>query len=230
MLHQSVFPQMVHGRFFETRLYPVATISEVLSLILHRTVRRLFSRKRVARSPAWTPPDQSESVLTCFSPSRPSRITAFEDTSHWNIQAEETYSEPINEPDQVGRMIESFRAFIGNNQMMAYLAMMAVRLKELHRVLKPTFILWIDPGRGATMGDLVKAVRSIISRHSRFLIYLWGIFMTRGVVVTTGDLKQVRGRIARLACHHKSRSRKSPRRTIPNQRRPRTQPRRKTLN
>lgn len=31
-------------------------------------------------------------------------------------------------------MIESFRQFIGNNQMMAYLVMMAVRLKELHRV------------------------------------------------------------------------------------------------
>jgi hypothetical protein len=35
-------------------------------------------------------------------------------------------------------MIESFRQFIGTNQMMAYLVMMAVRLKELHRVLNPT--------------------------------------------------------------------------------------------
>ncbi len=67
-----------------------------------------------------------------------SQITAFEDTWHWNLAAEETYNELINEPDQVGRMIESFRQFIGNNQMMAYLVMMAVRLKELHRVLKPT--------------------------------------------------------------------------------------------
>lgn len=67
-----------------------------------------------------------------------SQITAFEDTWHWNLAAEQTYSELINEPDQVGRMIESFRQFIGNNQMMAYLVMMAVRLKELHRVLRPT--------------------------------------------------------------------------------------------
>ena len=63
-----------------------------------------------------------------------SQITAFEDTWHWNLAAELAFSELINEPDQVGRMIESFRAFIGNNQMMAYLVMMAVRLKELHRV------------------------------------------------------------------------------------------------
>jgi len=67
-----------------------------------------------------------------------SQITAFEDTWHWNLAAEQTYNELINEPDQVGRMIESFRQFIGTNQMMAYLVMMAVRLKELHRVLKPT--------------------------------------------------------------------------------------------
>ncbi len=72
-----------------------------------------------------------------------SQITAFEDTWHWNLAAEQTYSELINEPDQVGRMIESFRQFIGTNQMMAYLVMMAVRLKELHRVLKPAGSLYL---------------------------------------------------------------------------------------
>lgn len=76
-----------------------------------------------------------------------SQITAFEDTWHWNLQAEQTFNELINEPDNVGRMIESFRQFIGTNQMMAYLVMMAVRLKELHRVLKPTGSLYLhcDP-------------------------------------------------------------------------------------
>ena len=49
-----------------------------------------------------------------------SQITAFEDTWHWNLQAEQTYNELITEPDQVGRMIESFRGFIGTNQMMGY--------------------------------------------------------------------------------------------------------------
>ena len=47
-----------------------------------------------------------------------SQITAFEDTWHWNLAAEETYHELINEPDQVGRMIESFCEVIGNIQMM----------------------------------------------------------------------------------------------------------------
>lgn len=67
-----------------------------------------------------------------------SQITAFEDTWHWNLQAEQTYNELINEPDQVGRMVEAFRSFIGQNQMTAYLVMMAVSLKELHRIRMTT--------------------------------------------------------------------------------------------
>jgi site-specific DNA-methyltransferase (adenine-specific) len=72
-----------------------------------------------------------------------SQIHAFEDTWHWHQQAEETYHELINSPDDVGRMIEASRSFIGTNQMMAYLIMMAVLLKELHRVLKPTGSLYM---------------------------------------------------------------------------------------
>ena len=35
-----------------------------------------------------------------------SQITAFEDTWHWNLAAELAFSELINEPDQLLRMIE----------------------------------------------------------------------------------------------------------------------------
>ena len=47
----------------------------------------------------------------------------------------------------VGGMIGALRQFIGTNQMMAYLVMMAARLVELHRVLKPTGSLYLhcDP-------------------------------------------------------------------------------------
>jgi site-specific DNA-methyltransferase (adenine-specific) len=77
-----------------------------------------------------------------------SQITAFEDTWHWNLAAEHTYSELLTEaPDHVAKMIESLRDFIGTNQMMAYLTMMTVRLIELHRVLKSTGSLYLhcDP-------------------------------------------------------------------------------------
>ena len=47
----------------------------------------------------------------------------------------------------VGKMIAALHDFIGANQMMAYLVMMAARLVELHRVLKPTGSLYLhcDP-------------------------------------------------------------------------------------
>ena len=56
---------------------------------------------------------------------------------HW-AGAAKTYHELILEGDKVSEMFLAFYGFIGTNQTMAYLVMMAVRLKELHRVLKPT--------------------------------------------------------------------------------------------
>jgi len=76
------------------------------------------------------------------------QIEAFEDTWHWNLEAEHIYSELLTEaPDHIAKMIESLHGFIGTNQMMAYLVMMAARLVELHRVLKPTGSLYLhcDP-------------------------------------------------------------------------------------
>ena len=76
------------------------------------------------------------------------QIAAFEDTWHWNQTAEETYHELVTAaPAHVGQMIGALRGFIGQNQMMAYLVMMAARLVELHRVLKPTGSLYLhcDP-------------------------------------------------------------------------------------
>jgi DNA modification methylase len=96
-----------------------------------------------------------------------SQITAFEDTWHWNASAEETYHELLLAGDDVSKMIESFRSFIGQNQMMAYLVMMAVRLKELHRVLKDTGSLYLhcDP----TASHYLKILLDTIFGPKRFL-------------------------------------------------------------
>lgn len=72
------------------------------------------------------------------------QLAAFEDTWHWNESAEATYHELVTQaPDNVGKMIAALRDFVGTNQMMAYLVMMAARLVELHRVLKPTGSLYL---------------------------------------------------------------------------------------
>ncbi len=76
------------------------------------------------------------------------QITAFEDTWHWGPTAEFTYDELVTQaPDRVATAISALRQLIGTNQMMAYLVMMAARLVELHRVLKPTGSLYLhcDP-------------------------------------------------------------------------------------
>lgn len=76
------------------------------------------------------------------------QITAFEDTWHWDTSAERTYHELVTAaPDHVSKMIAALRDFIGPSQMLAYLVMMAIRLVELHRVLKPTGSLYLhcDP-------------------------------------------------------------------------------------
>ena len=52
---------------------------------------------------------------------------AFEDTWHWKGAAS-TYDDLIMTGDKVSEMLQAFRSFIGENQMMAYLVMMAVRL------------------------------------------------------------------------------------------------------
>lgn len=76
------------------------------------------------------------------------QIEAFEDTWHWNDTAEDAFDEVMRSGNaDAFELLRAMRGFLGDNDMMAYLAMMAVRLIELHRVLKPTGSLYLhcDP-------------------------------------------------------------------------------------
>jgi hypothetical protein len=76
------------------------------------------------------------------------QIEAFEDTWHWSEGAERAFAEALASPvTQAAELLRAMRSFLGANDMMAYLAMMAVRLIELRRVLKPTGSLYLhcDP-------------------------------------------------------------------------------------
>ncbi|MDR3298448.1 MAG: restriction endonuclease [Candidatus Accumulibacter sp.] len=76
------------------------------------------------------------------------QITAFKDSWHWGDQAEVEFDEIVRGQNvKVAEMIQSMRRFLGENDMMAYLVMIANRLLELHRVLKPTGSLYLhcDP-------------------------------------------------------------------------------------
>ncbi len=76
------------------------------------------------------------------------QIEAFEDTWHWNESAERAFDEVVTGPhSDAAIMLRAMRSALGENDMMAYLAMMAVRLIELHRVLRKTGSLYLhcDP-------------------------------------------------------------------------------------
>lgn len=77
-----------------------------------------------------------------------SQIEAFEDTWHWTDAAARCFQDVVTGHHQrAGTLLKAMRDALGENDMMAYLAMMAARLVELHRVLKPTGSLYLhcDP-------------------------------------------------------------------------------------
>jgi len=96
------------------------------------------------------------------------QITAFEDTWHWGEQAEREYAEILRSGHtRVAELITAFRSFLGENDLMAYLVIMANRLIELHRVLKPTGSLYLhcDP----TASHYLKLVLDGVFEPGNFL-------------------------------------------------------------
>lgn len=72
------------------------------------------------------------------------QITAFEDSWHWGQQAEDEFNEIMKSGNtDVAELLRALRSFLKENDMMAYLTMMANRLLELHRVLKPTGSIYL---------------------------------------------------------------------------------------
>ncbi len=74
------------------------------------------------------------------------QITAFDDTWHWGNESEAAYHEIITgeqAPEALRKLIGAFREFLGTNDMMAYLTMMAIRLVEMRRILKPSGSLYL---------------------------------------------------------------------------------------
>ena len=70
------------------------------------------------------------------------QVEAFEDTWHWTIGeggAADAFEQVIRSGNtNAADLLRAMRQFLGDNDMMAYLAMMAIRLIELRRALKPT--------------------------------------------------------------------------------------------
>ena len=95
------------------------------------------------------------------------QIEAFEDTWHWNETAEQAFDEVMHSGNtDAAEMLRAMRSFLKENDVMAYLAMMAVRLLELQRVLQPTGGLYLhcDP----TASHYLKVLLDAVFRPANF--------------------------------------------------------------
>jgi site-specific DNA-methyltransferase (adenine-specific) len=88
------------------------------------------------------------------------QIKAFEDTWRWDDAAAQAYEETVEHGGEVAQAMLAFRTLVGTSDMLAYLSMMAPRLVQLHRVLKPSGSLYLhcDPTASHYLKLLLDAV------------------------------------------------------------------------
>jgi site-specific DNA-methyltransferase (adenine-specific) len=88
------------------------------------------------------------------------QIKAFGDTWRWDKSAAATYQEVVEAGGKVSEAMQALRLLLGDNDVLAYLTMMAPRLVELQRVLKSTGSIYLhcDPGASHYLKILMDAV------------------------------------------------------------------------
>ena len=88
------------------------------------------------------------------------QIKAFGDSWRWDQSAAEAYEEIVEAGGDVSRAMQAFRTILGDSDMLAYLTMMAPRLTELERTMKPSASLYLhcDPTASHYLKLLLDAV------------------------------------------------------------------------
>ena len=88
------------------------------------------------------------------------QIRAFEDTWTWGQEDESIYANIVTKGGKVADCLQAFRTFMGPCDMLAYLVMMAPRLAELRRAMKPTGSIYLqcDPAASHYLKMMLDAV------------------------------------------------------------------------
>jgi site-specific DNA-methyltransferase (adenine-specific) len=95
------------------------------------------------------------------------QIEAFDDTWHWGDEAELAFDGVMTgQNSDAAEMLRAMRAFLKENDMMAYLSMMAVRILELRRVLKATGSIYLHCD--STASHYLKILMDAIFGPERF--------------------------------------------------------------
>jgi DNA modification methylase len=89
----------------------------------------------------------------------------FNDAWHWDQSAAASYQETVERGGKVSQAMQAFCTFLGESGELAYLAMMAPRLVELRRVLKPTGSIYLhcDPTASHYLKLLMDAVFGVVN-------------------------------------------------------------------
>jgi DNA modification methylase len=89
-----------------------------------------------------------------------SQIQAFTDTWEWNLESHRNYMAVVEKGGKISEALTLLRTFVGESDMLAYLAMMAPRLDELKRVLKPSGFIYLhcDPTASHYLKVLMDAI------------------------------------------------------------------------
>ncbi len=104
-----------------------------------------------------------------------SQIQAFEDTWRWDEHAAQAYHETVEGGGKLSETLQAFRKIAGETDILAYLSMMAPRLAELQRVLKPTGSIYLhcDPTAGHYLKLLMDAVFSPENFRNEIIWYYY---------------------------------------------------------
>ena len=89
-----------------------------------------------------------------------SQIRAFTDTWTWDQEDEAVFAELVTTDGKVADVLQAFHGFLGPCDLLAYLVMMAPRLVELRRVMKPTASIYLhcDPTASHYLKMLMDAI------------------------------------------------------------------------
>lgn len=95
------------------------------------------------------------------------QIKAFEDTWRWDEGAALAFREVVESGhERVSQAMQAFRTFLGESDMLAYLAMMAPRLVELRRVMKPSASIYLHCD--STASHYLKILMDAVFRPQNF--------------------------------------------------------------
>jgi site-specific DNA-methyltransferase (adenine-specific) len=93
-------------------------------------------------------------------------VQTFEDTWTWNETSREAFDDVMGQGGHLAGFLQAMRGVLNDNDIMAYMAMMAVRMTEFRRVLKSTGSIYLhcDP----TASHYLKLLMDLVFGHQNF--------------------------------------------------------------